>query len=202
MNATTKVLAINGSYRENGITDQAIAAAARALQESGAQVETITLRDKSIDFCVNCRACTQQAGISPGECMIDDGMAEIIDKIEAADAYVLAAPTNFGSATAIFKRFMERLTVYGYWPWGAMGPKFRKQHEPQKKALLITSCAAPGIMGRLVYATPKQLRYTAKIIGAKPVGTVNPGLVAQESGPVLKEKFARKTEALARKLLH
>lgn len=25
---------------------------------------------------------------------------------------------NFGSVTAIMKRFIERLTVYAYWPWG------------------------------------------------------------------------------------
>lgn len=202
MNASTRVLAINGSYRENGITDQAISAAARALEEAGAQVETLELRDKSIDFCLNCRACTQQPGITPGECMIDDAMSEIVDKIEASDAFIFAAPTNFGSVTAVFKRFMERLIVYGYWPWGQAGPKFRKATEPQKKALLITSCAAPGIMGRLTYSTPKQLRYAAKVVGAKPVALVNPGLVSQEPGPVLSKRMIRRTEKLARKLLH
>jgi len=202
MNATTKILAINGSYRENGITDQAVAAATQALKESGAHVEVITLRDNEFDFCVNCRACTQQPGTSPGECMIDDRMTEIVDKIEGADAFVLAAPTNLGTVTAVFKRFMERLAVYAYWPWGKMGPEFRKQHEPKKKALLITSCAAPGFMGRFLYETPKQLRYTAKIIGAKPVGAVYPGLVSSESGAVLSDKNAHQAGRLAKKLLH
>lgn len=202
MNATIRILAINGSYRENGITDQAVAAAAHALEEAGATVETLTLRDQSIDFCMNCRACTQQPGITPGECMIDDAMTQIVDKLEASDAYIFAAPTNFGTATAVFKRFMERLVVYGYWPWGKAAPKFRKATEPKKKALLITSCAAPGIMGRFAYKTPKQLKYAAKIVGAKSVGVVNPGLVSQESGPVLSGRTTRRTEKLARKLLH
>ena len=202
MNTSTRVLAINGSYRENGITDQAVAAAAQALEEAGATVETLMLRDKSIDFCVNCRACTQQPGMTPGECMIDDAMSDIVAKIEASDALIFAAPTNLGSVTAVFKRFMERLVVYAYWPWGKPAPKFRKATEPKKKALLITSCAAPGILGRLTFSTPKQLRYAAKIVGAKPIALVNPGLVSQVSGPVLSQRTTRRTERLARKLLH
>jgi len=38
MTNATRVLAINGSYRDGGITDQAIALAVRALSESGAEV--------------------------------------------------------------------------------------------------------------------------------------------------------------------
>jgi multimeric flavodoxin WrbA len=43
-------------------------------------------------------------------------MATLVERIEAADAYVFAAPTNFNSLSAVFKRLMERLAVYGYWP--------------------------------------------------------------------------------------
>ena len=107
-----KILAINGSYRNNGITDQAVDAMVNVLQSAGADVETILLREYPIQFCLNCRECTQQPGELPGRCVQDDGMKTLIDKIEQADAYILASPTNFGSVTAIFKRFMERLIVY------------------------------------------------------------------------------------------
>ena len=93
-------------------------------------------------------------------------MQELIDKIERADCYILAAPTNFGSVTAIFKRFMERLAVYAYWPWDINGPQYRKAQAPKKKALLVSSCAAPGILGRWIFGTDKQLKVTAKTIGA------------------------------------
>src|SRR4051812_45339123 len=121
-----KVLVINGSYRDDGITDQSVEALTQALELDAAEVEIILLREYPIEFCLNCRACTQQPGVAPGECVICDSMPELIDKIEKADCYILAVPTNFGSVTAIFKRFMERLAVYAFWSWDMNGPHFRK----------------------------------------------------------------------------
>ena len=202
MNTKRRILAINGSYRNGGITDQAVDSLVADLQGLDVEVEQIRLRDVPIRFCLNCRECMQQPGDKPGTCVHKDGMTEIIEKIEAADGFILAAPTNFYSVTALFKRFSERLAVYGYWPWGKAAPKFRKATEPKKKALLITSCAAPGFMGRFWYETPKQLRHAARTVGARSIGVVNPGLVSQESGPVLSKRMTRRTEKLARKLLH
>lgn len=202
MSGATRVLSINGSYRDDGITDQAIAAAARGLRDSGAEVETIELRDYPIEFCLNCRACTQEPGEMPGHCVHNDGMRELIGKIERADAYILAAPTNFDSVTAVFKRFMERLIVYAYWPWGAPAPKFRKAKTPKKKkALLVSSAAAPGLMGRLMFQSAKQLKMTAKVIGANPVGTVFTGLIAGKADAEYPERMERKAQLLARKLI-
>lgn len=200
MDRTARILAINGSYRDNGITDQALEVAIATLREAGAHVETVLLRKQSIDFCLNCRACTQSEGTDPGECVLDDAMHAIIDKIEAADAYILAVPTNFSSATAVFKRFMERLTPYGYWPWGAMGPKYRKEKLPQKRALLITSCAAPGIFGRVLHGTGRQLKMAAHIIGAKVVGTVYVGLIADQPDAKLPGRAKMRTAELASEL--
>jgi NAD(P)H-dependent FMN reductase len=201
MKTRAKILSINGSYRDGGITDQALEAAVKTLRISGADVETIVLREYPIEFCLNCRTCTQEPGHAPGECVHDDGMRELVRKIEAADGYILSAPTNFGSVTAVFKRFMERLIVYAYWPWGAAAPKFRKAGVPKKKAILISSCAAPGILGRFLYNTPKQLRMAAQTIGAKPVGTLFVGLVSNEADARLPERMRRKAEALAKQLV-
>ena len=201
MGQTTRVLAINGSYRDDGITDQAVNAAIQALNLSGAEVETVLLREHEIEFCLNCRACTQEPGENPGQCVHDDRMRELIEKIEHADGYILAAPTNMGSVTATFKRFMERLTVYAYWPWGAPAPVYRKEKVPKKKALLISSCAAPGLMGRWLHSTKKQLEMTAQVIGAKPAGTLYTGLVAGAADTRLPVRARRKAETLAKKLI-
>jgi len=200
MNTPTRVLAINGSYRDNGITDQAVTAVTRVLTASGVQVDTVNLRKEEIRFCMNCRACTQQPGEQPGRCILNDSMHGMIEKIERADAYILAAPTNFGSVTATFKRFMERLIVYGFWPWGAPSPVFRKAGSITKKALLVTSCAAPEFLGRLTYSTGKQLRMTAKLIGAKPVGLLYTGLIAGDPNARLSARTMRKAEILAQRL--
>ena len=201
MSHATRVLSINGSYRDDGITDQAITAAVGALRASGAEVETIELRNYPIEFCLNCRACTQEPGDAPGRCVHDDGMRELVEKIEQADAYILAAPTNFDSVTAIFKRFMERLVVYAYWPWGASAPAFRKAKMQRKKAMLISSSAAPGMMGRWFFRTAKQLKMTAKVIGADPVGTLFTGLIAIEPDAEYPQRMRNKAEVLAKKLI-
>ncbi len=200
MDERTRILAINGSYRDDGITDQVVAVAVRTLQTAGAEVETVLLRDRDIRFCMNCRACTQEPGELPGACIQQDSMQELIGKIERADGYILASPTNFGSVTALFKRFMERLVVYAYWPWDANYPRFRKAGLPKKKALLISSCAAPGIMGRLAYGTRRQLKATAATIGARSVGIMFTGLIAKEPGARLPDRTRRHAEALAHRL--
>jgi multimeric flavodoxin WrbA len=128
-------------------------------------------------------------------------MQDLIDKIERADGYILAAPTNFYSVTAIFKRFMERLVVYAYWPWEMNGPQFRKAQVTRKKALLVSSCAAPGIMGRWFFGTDKQLKMTAKTMGAEVVGSLFTGMIAKEQHPKLPKRVRAKINTLAGKLV-
>jgi multimeric flavodoxin WrbA len=197
----TTILAINGSYRANGITDQAVEAATQAAKNAGAEVEIVLLRDYPIEFCVNCRKCCQAPGEEPGECALDDGMRELIKKIEQADAYILASPTNFGSVTALYQRFLERLIPYGYWSWKMNFPRNRKSKSKRKKALLISSSAAPGFMGRWMFQSRKQLKATAKIIGAARVGLLFTGMIAQEPHPQLPAKSKAKAEKLAKKLV-
>ena len=197
----TKVLAINGSYRDDGITDQAVDALIHSLKQRGVEVEQIQLRDYPIEFCLNCRECTQQSGTSPGKCVIDDGLNALVEKIEDADAYILASPTNFGSVTALFKRFLERLIVYGYWPWGSKFPKFRKAKLINKKVILISSSGAPTIIGRWLFGTAGQLKKTAKLIGAKPVGVLFTGIASVDKDQKLPEYIQDKARALANKLI-
>jgi len=197
----SKVLAINGSYRDDGMTDQAVEALAQALESAGAEVEIILLREYPIEFCLNCRACTQMPGAAPGGCVQHDGMRKLIDKIERADCYIFAAPTNLGSVTAIFKRFMERLVCYSYWPWEMTGPRYRKAQSPKKKALLVSSSAAPAVVARWFFGTDKQLKMTAKVLGAEVVGTLYTGMIAKQQHPQLAEGVRAKIRLLAERLL-
>ena len=173
----------------------------QAVESAGAEVEVILLRELPIEFCHNCRDCTQQPGVIPGKCVLHDGMDELINKIEQADGYILASPTNFGSVTALYKRFMERLVVYAYWPWDKNYPQFRKANVQKKKAVLVSSCAAPGIIGRWMYVTHKQLKMTAQTIGAATVGTLFTGSIARNPQQTLPKEVHKKIQKLAAKLL-
>lgn len=196
-----KVLVINGSYRDDGFTDQIVRFAVDCLVDAGVDVETILLRNYPIQFCLNCRECTQSPGVTPGHCVQDDAMQSLVNKIEQSNSYILAAPTNFGSVTAIFKRFMERLIVYSYWPWSTEYPRFRKAGQFSKKALLVSSCAAPGFFGRLFYKSGDQLKMTAKTIGAKTVGTLFAGHIGKRSDQILSHKVEDKTRTMVARLI-
>ena len=197
----SRILAVNGSYRPGGITDQTVTALGDSLESLGVGVDVVLLRDHPIGFCRNCRECTQQPGDEPGHCVQQDGMADLVGRIEQADGYILASPTNAGSVTALFKRFMERLIVYTYWPWEAPAPIYRKRHGAQKRAVLLSSCAAPGPMGRWLFATRGQLKATARTIGARTVATLFTGSVGREPCPRLPRRTLRRIDGLAQRLV-
>ena len=200
-NDSPRILVLNGSYRDDGVIDRVIGVAVEALREAGARTDSVYLRDHPIEFCLNCRECTQQPGEAPGACVQQDGMQALVDRIEQSDAFILASPTNFGSVTAVFKRFMERLVVYAYWPWGSKYPRFRKADAKKKKALLISSSAAPGFLGRWMYSTNRQLKMAAQTIGAEPVGRLFTSALGNDLQHEIPAQVEAKIRALAGKLL-
>ncbi len=125
MNTPIKLLAIVGSYCKGGMIDAAIDEMLAAAHESGADTAKIYLLDKHIEFCTNCRTCTQQVGETRGICIFNDDMTGVLEEIERSDVLVLGSPVNFWTVTAVMKRFVERLICLAYWPWGASAPKPR-----------------------------------------------------------------------------
>ena len=123
VNDTIRILAIVGSDRKGGIVDTAVDEILATAREEGAEVRKIYLIDTHIEFCTNCRSCTQQPGPQRGKCIIEDDMSGILDEIERSDGIVLGSPMNFGTVTAVMKRFIERLACYAYWPWGMHAPQ-------------------------------------------------------------------------------
>ncbi len=172
-----KVVAILGTYRKGETIDLAVQAILEGAQEKHAHTSVVYLTDKHIEFCKNCRQCTQVAGPERGKCGQNDDFESIVAEIESADAVVFATPVNCGNATAIFRRFMERLIGCAYWPWGQPAPKARS-HVRTLKAALVASSAMPGFLIPVATGTRTALRTTAKILGAKPVAHLWIGLSA------------------------
>jgi NAD(P)H-dependent FMN reductase len=200
MKNTTRVTAIVGSYRKGGIIDSAIDEVLTGAREEGAEVEKIYLTDKHIEFCTNCRTCAQQPGPQRGRCIIDDDMAGVLEKIDGSDAIVLASPMNFGTVTALMKRFIERLVCFAYWPWGMNAPKMRNE-EKKKRALVVASSAAPSFVARLSSKLVKLLKDTASILGAKTIEVLFIGLAAREERQQIGEKTRKKARLLGKKLV-
>lgn len=194
-----RIIAIVGAYRKGGITDTAVKEILAAAQDAGAETETFYLMDTRIEFCRNCRACTQKEGAARGECVIEDDMQALLAAADAADALVLASPMNFGSVTAVTKRFTERLICTAYWPWGKPAPKVRNPRK-DKPAILVTSSAAPAFMARWSSRIVRSLKDTAGLLGFHTAGVLFTGLSAMRQRPRLNERARRKARAMGRKL--
>lgn len=194
------ILGIVGSYRKDRTIDLAVSEVLSAARKQGVETKKIYLNDVHIEFCTNCRHCTQDPGSAPGKCHLVDEMPDLINEIERADAYVFGAPVNVGNVNALTQRFLERLVCYSFWPWDNHGPKMRKTDKPLKKATLITSSAMPSIMGRLMSGSLKGLKLGAKMIGAKPVASIYIGLSANKEKQELSHSIIRKAQISAEKL--
>lgn len=194
-----KVIAVNGSYRRAGVTVQALDEALAAAREAGAETERVNLLDARIEFCTNCRGCMQDPGEKRGICPLNDEMAGILDKLEAADGVIFGAPVNCFNVNAVTRRFMERMAGYGYWPWGAAAPKYRRG-VGGKKAALVTSTAMPAFFGLFFTGAMRALKYCARGLGAEVAGTMFTGLAAARERPLLSDGEKKKARALGRRL--
>jgi len=196
---SARVVAIVGSYRSGGATDRAVEAVLEGARVLGAQTQTFHLTEQHIEFCRNCRECTQQPGVERGPCKQKDDLEAMLKEIEAADAVVLASPVNYYNVTAIFRRFLERLLGFTYWPWGQNGPAMRNKRKP-RKAVLVAAAGMPGFLIPLTTGAARALRLAAGMLGAKPVGKLWVGLAAGKQRTALSARTMERARRLGMKL--
>ena len=98
-----KVLILSASPRKNGNSDILCHQLKKGAEESGHHVELISLYEKKIGFCRACYAC-----FKTGKCVLQDDMADILQKIQSADVLVVATPTYFMTMNGILKTAIDR----------------------------------------------------------------------------------------------
>ena len=97
------ILILSASPRKNGNSDILCQQFMKGAEDAGNQVELISLYDKNIGFCRACYAC-----FKTGKCVLKDDMAEILEKIQAADVLVVATPTYFLTMNGKLKNTIDR----------------------------------------------------------------------------------------------
>ena len=189
-----KVVGIVGSYRKGKIIDGAVSAVLEGAEARGAETRKICLLDMHIEFCTNCRSCTQkQVEARRGPCVHNDDMERILAEIDEAEGVVLASPINFGTVTALVKRFIERLICYGYWPWGQAMAPVNRIAKTDKKAITITSSACPAFLGRILMPSALSIqKKAARVMGAEVIKSLYFGPVAGRQDSLLSGKAQRK----------
>jgi NAD(P)H-dependent FMN reductase len=194
-----KIVAILGTYRKGGVIDSAVDEILAAARQAGAETSKVYLIDRHVEFCTNCRTCTQQEGDHRGQCPIADDMNALLDEIERSDAFILASPMNFWTVTALMKRFIERLICFAYWPWGKAGPKLRNIPKT-KRAVVVISSACPALLARLMTRMVGLLKSCARVLGAKTVDVLFIGLTASEPKADIGDRARKKARRLGKKL--
>ena len=103
-----RVLILSSSPRKGGNSDTLCDRFLAGAMESNHRVEKVTLAEKNIHYCTGCYSCR-----GSGKCVQNDDMAEILDKMIAADAIVLSTPVYFYTMCAQMKTVIDR-TVARY----------------------------------------------------------------------------------------
>ncbi len=97
------VLILSASPRRGGNSDLLCDQFMKGAQETGNPAEEIFLRDRKISPCIACEACYENHA-----CVLKDDMAEILEKMIAADVIVLATPVYFYTMNAQMKMLIDR----------------------------------------------------------------------------------------------
>ncbi|MGL5042896.1 MAG: flavodoxin family protein [Culicoidibacterales bacterium] len=126
-----KTLIFVGSPKKRGHT---MALVNKVMETLSGEIEVINVFNHlDISPCTDCGYCTKKSG-----CSIDDDFNQILEKIAAADAYIIATPMWFGSISGPLLSFFSRLQTI------SCGLIFRKDvfHKWDKAAILLATSGA------------------------------------------------------------
>ncbi len=160
-----KVLILEGSPRPKGNSAILSDEFARGAEEAGCTVEKVRISGKKIAGCLGCNACYRNGGA----CVQKDDMAEVREKMLAADVIVLASPIYFYSMTAQMKSVIDRTYA------------FYQQLEGKTFYFIITCAATDAAYTETMLASLRG--FTCCVPNAKEGGAVL-GIGAMDAGDI------------------
>ncbi len=98
-----KVLILSGSPRKGGNSDLLCDQFALGAEDAGNTVEKIYVTDNDIRFCTGCGVC-----FTKKQCVQQDDMAVILEKMVAAKVIVMATPVYFYTMNGQMKTLIDR----------------------------------------------------------------------------------------------
>lgn len=99
-----KVLIVSTSLRTNSNSDILARECERGALEAGHDVEYVSLKGKTIQYCIGCLSC-----VKSGCCVLKDDVANIMEKVKNADVIVYATPIYYFEMSGQMKTLLDRL---------------------------------------------------------------------------------------------
>jgi putative NADPH-quinone reductase len=140
-----KIIVINAAPRmEAGNTQMVLTPFLVGVRHAGAKVDVALLGKKKMEQCEGCFTCYAQ---TPGECVHNDDMQSLIDRIRTADMMVLATPIYFDGMTSLAKIFIDRLVVFldPHFADDDLGLRHPLRMSFPRKLFLVSVCGYPGL---------------------------------------------------------
>ena len=94
-------------HKKRGNTYVIINEFAEGAKEAGAEVEVVLLAEKEINHCIACLKCWTK---TPGRCVLQDDMGDLLETFMKSDIVVMATPVYNHNVTGIMKTFLDRMT--------------------------------------------------------------------------------------------
>lgn len=194
-----KIVLLDGTEKHHKNIDEVI----QYLQDYASQLNThihvISLKEKRISHCTQCRVCTSKEGNDPVKCFLEDGMDYVIDQIESADAYIIITDrSSVFKRNKIFQKFSTRLAAYYYRPSKEENARRRKP-TLDKNAIIINYNLATYFKDYTFELAQKYLRKSARSIGAKVIDSLM--ISPRKRSQNLLTDYELQLKALFRKLL-
>lgn len=99
-----KVLIISSSLHAGSNTEALAKECEKGVISAGNTVEFISLKGKTIQFCVGCFSCQ-----STGKCVLKDDVSPILEKVRSSDVIVFATPVYYYEMSGQLKTLLDRL---------------------------------------------------------------------------------------------
>ena len=103
-----RILVLQASPNEDGLTASMAKEVMAGAQAAGAETELVHMRKLKLGACLACEdgwgRCRRE-----GLCIIEDDLEVLRDKVAKADGVVLSTPVYFGDVAEVVKSFFDRL---------------------------------------------------------------------------------------------
>ncbi|UMZ73812.1 flavodoxin family protein [Natranaerofaba carboxydovora] len=192
-----KVTAYNGSPRgEKGNTNVLVQELLKGAEKEGASIGNHFLKDYTVNSCQGCFHCWTK---TPGKCVINDDMNDLLPEFLDSDIVVLASPLYVDNITAILKLFLERLIPMAepFFEKDQEGECVHpKRYDKSPKIVVVSNSGFPELSHFQVLEL--LFKRVARNFGTEVVGEIyrGAGELLKVEHPMLKEQMTKYKELL------